>query len=75
MAKAPAEIPAIMLEDRVVRIGDAASTIGVCPETLRRYIVRGVGPRVTRLSERKVGIRIRDLRAWLESRATPVDAA
>jgi hypothetical protein len=74
MPKSNPELPDNLLDDRVVNFDQTAAAANIHPRTLRRYSARGIGPRVTRLSERKFGVRIRDLRAWLESRATPVDA-
>jgi predicted DNA-binding transcriptional regulator AlpA len=37
-------------------------------------IKRGKGPPTVRLCGRKIGIRIKDLKAWIESRAEPAPA-
>lgn len=39
------------------------------PATGRRILASGNGPRVTRLSARRIGIRERDYLAWLDARA------
>jgi hypothetical protein len=39
--------------------------------TLRRLIRAGIGPQMTMLSPRRVGIRGRHGSAWLDSRTTP----
>jgi predicted DNA-binding transcriptional regulator AlpA len=48
---------------------ETAAILGVSDHTLRRLIRRGDGPLVTRLSERKVGVRDSDREAWLTARA------
>ena len=42
--------------------------------TLYDIIKRGKGPPTVRLCGRKIGIRIKVLKAWIESRATPAPA-
>ncbi len=37
--------------------------------TLRREIAKGRGPTITKLSERRVGVRRRHRRQWLDARA------
>jgi predicted DNA-binding transcriptional regulator AlpA len=56
---------------RVRSIADAAKRAGISIATMRRVIRDGSGPRVMRLSERRLGIRDADFAMWLESR-TPV---
>lgn len=55
--------------DRVESLGEFADRTGMSMSTLRRLIDRGEGPVVTRLSERKVGIRSSHGDVWLDSRA------
>ena len=55
--------------DRVESLSDFASRAGISLSTLRRMIDRGQGPVVTRLSERKVGIRLSHGTRWLDARA------
>jgi predicted DNA-binding transcriptional regulator AlpA len=43
--------------------------------TGRRLIERGDGPAIVRLSARRIGIRRKDNRAWLESRTERPQAA
>jgi hypothetical protein len=59
--------------DRVMSYRTWCERIGVSEATGRRLLASGRGPRVTRLSERRIGIRERDHLTWLDSRA--VDAA
>lgn len=54
----------------VVSLPEAAEALSISVATLRRTIARGDGPPVVRLSQRRVGIRSGDLRAWLDARLT-----
>jgi hypothetical protein len=65
----PETIPARDL-DRVSSFLDWCRRINVSPATGRRLLASNKGPRVTRLSERRIGIRERDHLAWLDARAT-----
>ena len=58
------KIPA---EDHVIAENVAAAMIGVSLPTLRRRVRAGDGPPVIRLSERRIGYRLRDLRKWLDA--------
>jgi predicted DNA-binding transcriptional regulator AlpA len=55
-------------EDRVFTLSQFASNAGISLVTLRRLIARGEGPTVTKLSERRLGIRVRHAREWLDAR-------
>lgn len=55
----------------VVPFQAAARELGLHPATLRRMCAKGDGPRLLRLSERRLGIRRRDLDAWVASREVP----
>jgi predicted DNA-binding transcriptional regulator AlpA len=57
----------IPVDDRVISYPEAAKSAGISECTLRRRINAGTGPRTVRLSARRVGIRVRDFRTWLES--------
>lgn len=62
----PNEVP---MSDRIVlRFADACEAAGMSPATMRRLVKAGRGPRVVRLSERRIGIRRADLEAWAASR-------
>ena len=61
----------IPVDYRVIRLDEAAAIAGFSEATLRRRIDSGTGPRVIRLSARRVGIRLSDLKAWLEANASP----
>lgn len=54
--------------NRVIRFKAAAEELGISPATLRRLWKRGEGPRVLQLSPQCLGIRRRDLEAWLAER-------
>jgi predicted DNA-binding transcriptional regulator AlpA len=56
--------------NRVLSSREASSHVGLSEMTLRRYRTEGTGPRFVRLGERRIGYRIADLDAWLESRAS-----
>jgi predicted DNA-binding transcriptional regulator AlpA len=54
-----------------VRVVDEATAImltGVSPRTWDRLRARGDTPPITKLSERRIGYRIVDLKAWLDAR-------
>jgi predicted DNA-binding transcriptional regulator AlpA len=53
---------------RVVDEPTAVSLIGVSRDTWNRLRARGEGPPVTKLSERRLGYRIADLKDWLDAR-------
>ena len=58
-----------LADDRILTLKTAAEVAGLGLPTLRRRIVAGDGPTVTRLSPRRVGVRVGHLRAWLDARA------
>jgi prophage regulatory protein len=63
---------------RVVSRDEAASILGLSTLRLDRLHGEGIGPARIRLSERRVGYRVSDLRAWLDSRvehAPPLPSA
>jgi predicted DNA-binding transcriptional regulator AlpA len=53
---------------RVIALRDVAETLGISFATLKREIASGTGPKIIRLSTRRVGIRVCDLRVWQEAR-------
>jgi hypothetical protein len=57
-------------EDCVITLSQFASNTGISLVTLRRLIARGEGPAVTKLSARRLGIRVRHAREWLDARAS-----
>jgi predicted DNA-binding transcriptional regulator AlpA len=58
---------------QILNYSKAAQLAGLSIRTLQRLCREGSGPKRTQLSRRRVGIRISDLLAWLESRATQAD--
>jgi predicted DNA-binding transcriptional regulator AlpA len=60
---------------RVLTKAEAAQLAGMSADTLDRLIRAGNGPRCVQLSPRRVGIVLRDFRAWLDSRPLPRAAA
>ena len=57
-------------EDRVLMLSEFAIMAGISLVTLRRLIARGEGPAVTKLSTRRLGVRVNHARAWLDSRTS-----
>jgi predicted DNA-binding transcriptional regulator AlpA len=60
-------LPLRLDDDRIITLRDVASISGVSLATLRREVDAGRGPRITRISERRVGVRASHLREWLDS--------
>jgi hypothetical protein len=54
--------------DRVIPLADWYRRIGLPERSGRRLIESGQGPTITRLTERRKGVRERDHLAWLEAR-------
>jgi hypothetical protein len=61
--------------DSVGSFAEWCVRVGVSPATGRRLIASGRGPRVTWLSERRMGIRERDHITWLDSCAVGAEPA
>ncbi len=57
--------PVVAHDDRVISLDEAAVMAGVSPSTLKR-LGRAGKLRILRLSPRRRGIRLSDLRAWLD---------
>jgi excisionase family DNA binding protein len=62
-----APYPSSTSDDRVATLNEAAVYTGISISSLRRAAKRGE-LRILRLSPRRVGIRLADLRAFLDSR-------
>ena len=56
--------------DYVRSIEERANAIGISQWTLRRMIRAGTGPKVIKLSPRRLGIRDSAWREWLAARET-----
>jgi hypothetical protein len=63
------ELPPVLLDDQVLTFLQWVKLNALSERTGKRILASGTGPTVTRLSERRVGITVRDNRAWQESRA------
>jgi predicted DNA-binding transcriptional regulator AlpA len=59
--------PFPMAEDRIISLAEFAAIAGISLITLRRLIARKQGPPVTKISPRRLGIRVRHGRAWLDA--------
>ena len=57
------------LPDCVRSLDYTAQVTDMSKDTLRRLIARGLGPRLTRLSPRKIGVRDSDREKWLSERS------
>ena len=53
---------------RVIKKTEAQRLTGVSPDTWDRMEARGDAPPRTRISERRFGYRLADLREWLDAR-------
>ena len=62
--------PVGLADDRVLTLSEFAKIAGISLVTLRRSIAAHDGPIITKLSERRLGIRVRHAREWLDARAS-----
>lgn len=60
---------AAMAALRLLSTGETAEALGLKPQTLRVWRIRGGGPRFIRLSASRVAYDSRDLDEWVRSRA------
>jgi predicted site-specific integrase-resolvase len=60
--------PALIVNDKVVSIREAAEISGISTSTLKRQLKVGE-LKVVRLSPRRIGIRLSVLHGWLDGRA------
>jgi len=56
-------------ELRVLTAAEASELLTVSVPVMERWRRAGIGPRFIRLSVRRVGYRVSDLRAWMTERA------
>jgi predicted DNA-binding transcriptional regulator AlpA len=56
--------------NHVRSIKDAATILGVSYATLKRMLSSGEGPRVTKLTTRRIGIQDRHIEEWMQKRVT-----
>jgi hypothetical protein len=61
--------------DRVSPFETWCKRVSLSVPTGRRLVAMGRGPRITRLSERRIGVRERDHLEWLEARSSDATAA
>ncbi|MCS6780739.1 MAG: helix-turn-helix domain-containing protein [Geminicoccaceae bacterium] len=66
----PVPFPEVLHDQQVIDLATAARMVGISHVTLRREIAAGRGPKIVRPSPRRVGVRVADLRAWLEARSS-----
>jgi len=67
MANLPADLPALN-DLQVLRFNEWCRLSGISTRTGRRILASGAGPAVTRLSAKRMGIRVGAHRAWLAAR-------
>jgi predicted DNA-binding transcriptional regulator AlpA len=74
MPHKPAEqmppIAADLAADRVMTLPEIAQLTGLSVITLRRMVKDRTGPTITKLSERRIGVRVRHAREWLDARTS-----
>jgi predicted DNA-binding transcriptional regulator AlpA len=73
--KTKTPVPEAVADDRVLDINECAAVIGRRADWLRQLIRRGDGPPIIRFGARSSGVRIRDLRKWMQSCVQPADTA
>lgn len=56
--------------NHVRSIKDAATILGVSYATLKRMLASGDGPKITRLTTRRIGIQDRHIEEWMQERVT-----
>jgi predicted DNA-binding transcriptional regulator AlpA len=61
-------LPSFLDDERIIDLTTFSAMAGLSIATTRRLIKTGQGPRLVRLSARRVGVRIGDVRRWLEHR-------
>jgi predicted DNA-binding transcriptional regulator AlpA len=62
------ELHSDLESDRVLTLAQWYTLNGFSRATAQRLIARGEGPRLIKLSERRIGIRLSDHRAWQAAR-------
>lgn len=61
-------LPPYLNDDKVIDLTMFSAMAGVSIATTRRLLKNGQGPRLVRMSARRVGVRVRDARHWIEHR-------
>jgi predicted DNA-binding transcriptional regulator AlpA len=59
----------VSTDDMVMTLAEFAMAAGISIATVRRRIADGTGPRIVHLSARRIGVRVRDYRAWLDQQS------
>ena len=54
--------------NRVLSIRKVSEMLGISQSTLRKHCATGEGPKLIKLSSRRIGIRVKDLDFWLAQR-------
>jgi predicted DNA-binding transcriptional regulator AlpA len=58
--------PIVDFDDRIIPLPEIADASDLSMATLRRRIADGTGPKITKVSARRVGVRGRHFREWLD---------
>lgn len=61
--------------DRIISVKQWCEAAGFCLSTGKSILQRKQGPTLTRISERRVGIRVRDYQAWADARRETIKEA
>jgi predicted DNA-binding transcriptional regulator AlpA len=56
--------------NRMLSIRKVSEMLGISQSTLRKHCTSGEGPKLIKLSSRRVGIRVKDLNLWLAQQET-----
>lgn len=72
--KAGAQRSAVPDADRIISIPKWCEAAGISVTTGWRMVAAGTCPTITRLSPRRIGIRIRDYQAWADARRETKEA-
>jgi predicted DNA-binding transcriptional regulator AlpA len=56
--------------NHVRSIKDAATILGLSYATLKRMLASGEGPKITRLTQRRIGIQARHIEEWMQARVS-----
>jgi predicted DNA-binding transcriptional regulator AlpA len=70
-AETPSVADRSFADDRVLTLAEAAHLTGLSIATFRRLLREERGPAVTTLSPRRLGVRVKHLRQWLDGRTRP----
>ena len=67
--------PGVPEVDRIITIKEWCAAAGFSHSTGKKLLRDGDGPIITRLSPRRIGIRVRDYLAWADARSGKAHAA